>query len=178
MTVSLQHQPLTAEALAEQFFRNCAGEWTSQRRYYSLTSGETQEVTSEITVEFLEPERELLQELAQRHQLESDTPFLCGSRVTWESHYDGVSRKPSRGKTVFGVRGDILYRDRGFATPKPVIADFWFTNPETMCLKTEYNNSSFEEELKLIGEKYRTRQTVICRDGEELMIGQYLETRR
>jgi hypothetical protein len=46
-----------------------------------------------------------------------------------------------------------------------------------MQLKTEYNDSCFEEEIKLIGQRYRTRQTVIRRAGEELMIGQYLETR-
>jgi hypothetical protein len=35
----------------------------------------------------------------------------------------------------------------------------------------------FEEELKLIGENYRTRQTIISRAGEQQMIGQYLEKR-
>ncbi|MEH2096143.1 phycobiliprotein lyase, partial [Nostoc sp.] len=39
------------------------------------------------------------------------------------------------------------------------------------------NGSVFEEELKLIGSKYRTRQTIISRAGEQLMIGQYLEKR-
>jgi hypothetical protein len=81
------------------------------------------------------------------------------------------------GSTVFGVRGTILYRDRGFATHQPVIAQYLFRDDRTMQLKTEYNDSCFEEEIKLIGQRYRTRQTVICRAGEELMIGQYLETR-
>jgi hypothetical protein len=46
-----------------------------------------------------------------------------------------------------------------------------------MALRTEYNGSVFEEEFKLIGKIYRTRQTIISRAGEELMIGQYLERR-
>jgi len=46
--------------------------------------------------------------------------------------------------------GDELYRDRGFATSKPVTAEY-FVNSQTMCLQTEYNGSVFEEELKLIG---------------------------
>ncbi len=78
---------------------------------------------------------------------------------------------------MFGVFGTTLYRDRGFATPKPVTAEFYFTNPETLCLKTEYQDSVFEEELKLVGHKYRTRQTIISRAGEQQMIGQYLEKR-
>jgi len=35
----------------------------------------------------------------------------------------------------------------------------------------------FEEELKLIGREYRTRQTIISCAGEQQMIGQYLEKR-
>ena len=73
--------------------------------------------------------------------------------------------------------GNILYRDRGFAISKPVTAQYYFSNPKTLCLRTEYNGSVFEEELKLIGSKYRTRQTIISRAGEQLMIGQYLENR-
>jgi hypothetical protein len=46
-----------------------------------------------------------------------------------------------------------------------------------MCLKTEYGGSVFTEELKLIGQQYRTRQTIISRAQEEIMIGQYLEKR-
>jgi hypothetical protein len=44
-------------------------------------------------------------------------------------------------------------------------------------LRTEYQGSTFEEELKLIGKNYRTRQTIISRAGEQQMIGQYLEKR-
>ena len=46
-----------------------------------------------------------------------------------------------------------------------------------MILKTAYDGSSFEEEIKLIGDRTRTRQTIIKRAGEEQMIGQYLEKR-
>ncbi|MEL6816952.1 MAG: phycobiliprotein lyase, partial [Cyanobacteria bacterium J06598_3] len=101
----------------------------------------------------------------------------CGAKVTWESQYISPAKKPSVGATVFGIRGDIMYRDRGFATPKPVTATYKFTNEQTMVLRTEYNGSSFEEELKLVGDNYRTRQTIISRASEEIMIGQYLEKR-
>jgi hypothetical protein len=59
-----------------------------------------------------------------------------------------------------------------------VTAQYHFNDNRTLVLKTQYNNSSFEEEIRLIGQRYRTRQTVISRAGEEIMIGQYLETRR
>lgn len=165
----------TAEQQAISFFKQSAGDWQSRRRYYTLASGETQEVVSDITVRFLEGGHSDLIELAARHELEAS--LVCGAKVTWESNYITPSRKPSKGSTVFGIRGDVMYRDRGFATPKPVTADYRFTSERTMVLRTEYNGSAFEEELKLIGDKYRTRQTIISRAGEEVMIGQYLETR-
>lgn len=167
----------SAEARALQFFRQSAGEWESQRRYYTLKSGETQAVVSQITVEFLELGHPHLIALAEKHCLTPAQPLLGGARVTWESSYIATQRKPSKGATVFGIRGSILYRDRGFATAKPVTADYQFRDSQTMVLRTAYGNSSFEEELKLIGDRYRTRQTIISRAGEEVMIGQYLEKR-
>ena len=172
------HIAQASSALAVEFFRESEGKWNSQRRYYTLNKDvEPQEVVSFITVRFLEPGSPELLHLAQLHEFEDESALVGGSEVTWISNYTGQNRKPSRGATVFGVLGDTLYRDRGFATAKPVTAQFFFPNPRTMCLRTEYNGSVFEEELKLIGENYRTRQTIISRAGEEQMIGQYLEKR-
>lgn len=163
------------EACAINFFQRSAGKWHSRRRYYTLQSGEAQEVESDITVQCLTGKHLDLDNLAERHQL--SVPFVCGAQVTWESHYISPSKKSSTGATIFGIRGNIMYRDRGFATPDPVTALYRFTNDNTMVLRTEYKGSAFEEELKLIGDSYRTRQTIISRAGEEIMIGQYLETR-
>jgi hypothetical protein len=171
-------QTVSVESLAVEFFQQSAGVWKSQRRYYTLNKEtEPQEVESRLTVAFLPQGAPQLIELAQSHQLDEIDSLIGGSQVTWESNYTGQIRKPSSGSTVFGVKGNILYRDRGFATPNPIIATFSFTNPQTMCLRTEYNGSVFEEEIKLVGQNYRTRQTIISRAGQEIMIGQYLEKR-
>lgn len=177
--ISVRNAQLASlEALAVDFFRHSEGEWRSQRRYYTLDKEvETQEVVSYITVQFLEKNASELLHLARLHKFKHEEALVCGSQVTWESNYIGQTRKPSQGATIFGVLGNTLYRDRGFATSKPVTAVFSFPNPQTMCLKTEYKGSVFEEELKLIGKHYRTRQTIISRAGEEKMIGQYLEKR-
>lgn len=163
------------EERAYAFFKESVGSWKSRRRYYTLASGDTQEVVSDLTVHFLEGDSPELVELGDRHEL--SVPMICGAKVTWESNYISPTRKPSIGSTTFGIRGDVMYRDRGFATPKPVTAKYRFVGERGMILRTEYNGSSFEEELKLVGSLYRTRQTVISRAGEEIMIGQYLETR-
>ena len=168
---------LSTESLVEAFFQDTVGDWRSERRYYTLKSGEIQEVVSLISIQFLAPSSEALIHLAQLHELVDPHSLACGAQVTWESKYAGKSKKPVSGSTMFGIKGDILYRDRGFATAKPVTAKCTFRDARTMTLYTEYNNSSFEEEVKLIGTQYRTRQSIIKRAGEEQMIGQYLEKR-
>ncbi|MEA5465418.1 phycobiliprotein lyase [Leptothoe sp. PORK10 BA2] len=163
------------ETLAVSFFERSVGQWNSKRRYYTLKNGETQEVVSDLTIEFLDHGHPTLVDLADTHGVEE--ALICGIQFAWESHYISPSRKQSTGSTAFGIYGNTLYRDRGFATPKPVVASYEFRDRNTMQLHTEYSGSVFDEELKLIGENYRTRQTIISRAGEEIMIGQYLETR-
>jgi CpeS-like protein len=173
---SLPSESTTAELLVDQFFRLSAGNWLSERRYYTLPDGETQEVVSEIAIEFLAPGCQELQELARLHGL-ADLALTCGSKIQWDSQDLLTGKKASKGSTIFGALGNILYRDRGFATSKPITAIYHFPQPDTLCLKTEYQGSVFEEEVKLVGEKYRTRQTIISRAGEQVTIGQYLEKR-
>jgi CpeS-like protein len=169
-------QTADEEKIAE-FFQASVGQWRSERRYYTLPQGETKEVVSLITIRFLPQGDDELQKLAQLHDLPNLGSLTCGAKVTWESTDLHTARKEATGVTVFGALGNILYRDRGFATTKPVTALYSFSHPQALSLRTEYNNSVFEEEIKLIGDKYRTRQTIISRAGEQLMIGQYLEKR-
>lgn len=167
------------ESLAVDFFLQSEGRWHSQRRYYTLNKeAKPQEVETTLSVKFLDKNTPELIQLAQLHHLDRKKALVCGTKVTWESNYTGKIRQPSSGSTVFGISGDILYRDRGFATSSPVIATFAFTNPQTLSLCTEYDQSLFQEEIKLIGHNYRTRQTIISRAGQEVMIGQYLEKRQ
>jgi hypothetical protein len=165
------------ETQIAEFFQESVGHWRSERRYYTLPEGETKEMESLITIRFLEPGCDELQNLGLLHNLPNSVSLICGAEVTWDSTNVLKDRKESQGSTLFGVLGNILYRDRGFATSKPVTAKYYFPNTKTLCLRTEYNGSVFEEELKLIGSKYRTRQTIISRASEQLMIGQYLEKR-
>ena len=169
---------LSIESLAVEFLKQSEGTWHCQRRYYTLDREvEPVEVTSSIKIRFIEEGAAELVELARLHGLEEEKGLKAGSEVIWESNYTKPIRKPSKGSTVFGVLGDKLYRDRGFATTEPVTASLLFPSSKTMCLKTEYGGSVFEEEIKLIGQNYRTRQTIISRAGEERTIGQYLEKR-
>jgi len=176
VTALLLSQRLEENLIAE-FFQQSAGKWRSERRYYTLPDGETKEMVSQIGVRYLTKGCPELVHLASLHNLPEDVLLVCGAEVTWDSHESESGKRQSRGSTLFGALGTILYRDRGFATPKPVTADYHFSNPQTLCLRTEYKGDVFEEELKLVGNLYRTRQTIISRAGEQQMIGQYLEKR-
>lgn len=177
MTSQIQVTQTAEEALIAQFFQQSAGKWRSQRRYYTLPNGETIEGLTFITIQFLDQGCPELLHLAKLHELPEQAILTCGSHVSWKSIDPESGRQRSIGETLFGAWGKILYRDRGFAILKPIAAEYYFSNPQTMCLRTEYNGSVFEEELKHIGSNYRTRQTIISRAGEQQMIGQYLEKR-
>ena len=177
MTYLLQPLQATEDSLIAEFFQQSEGRWRSERRYYTLPQGETKEVVSEITIRFLEQGSPELRHLAGLHELTDLDALTCGAEVVWDSENSVSGRQESQGSTLFGSLGSLLYRDRGFATSKPVTADFYFPAAKTLCLRTEYKGSVFEEELKLIGQQYRTRQTIISRSGEQVMIGQYLEKR-
>jgi hypothetical protein len=177
VTSLLQLPQAIGEPFIVEFFRQSEGRWRSERRYYTLPDGETKELVSHITVRFLEQGSPELQRLAGLHNLPDLDALTCGTEVLWDSQDSNTGRRQSRGSTLFGALETTLYRDRGFATPKPVTAEFHFSSPKTLCLRTEYNGSAFEEEFKLIGQHYRTRQTIISKAGEQQMIGQYLEKR-
>ncbi len=177
MTSPIQSVQLDTSSVMADYLRQSEGMWHSERRYFTLPDGVPQEWVSRLTVRFLQPGSPELIELAELHGLSDPMMFECGSYVEWESTLSTSERPNSEGSTVFGVSGKIMYRDRGFATKEPVKATYYLPNPQTLCLRTEYNGSVFEEEIKHIGQKYRTRQSIISRAGEQKMIGQYLEKR-
>jgi CpeS-like protein len=177
MRSSFQLSTTRDESLIASIFQRSVGQWRSERRYYTLSNDTVKEIVSALTVRFLTQGCPELIALAELHQLSNLAAMTCGALVTWDSADLLTDKQQSQGTTLFGVIGSTLYRDRGFATPKPITASFFCPNPDTLCLRTEYRGSAFEEELKLISTKYRTRQTIISRAGEEQMIGQYLEKR-
>ena len=116
MTSPLKLTQIADESLLAEFFQESVGKWRSERRYYTLPDGETKEMVSLITIRFLTAGCDELQKLAQMHGLSDTVSLVCGAEVTWESENTVTGRKESKGSTLFGALGNILYRDRGFAT--------------------------------------------------------------
>jgi hypothetical protein len=170
-------QLLAVESQVADFLRRSEGDWRSERRYYTLPECKAQEMVSLMHIRFLSRGDAQLVELAELHGLEDPSAIVCGAQVTWQTSAVATGREQSTGSTLFGVRGEHLLRDGGFAVRGPVLADYAMRDADTLYLRTEFGGSVFEEELKLVGERYRTRQTIISRAGQQQLIGQYLEHR-
>lgn len=163
------------ETLIKNFLQESNGDWCSQRRYYALPNGKIREITKTVTMRFLEQGTPELIDLAKLHELEESAQLTCGSYVEWNTVDSETGEQGSKRWTVLGSLGTTMYFGRNFPVPKLVVAEYYFRDPKTIYLWTEENGALFEEELKMIGKKYRTRQTVISRGGEQQMIAQYLE---
>lgn len=177
MNLSLASAPSSLELQARRFFQETAGRWHSERRYYTLKSDKLQEGVSLLDIQFLEPDSLELIQLAQMHQLGRDQFFICGAKVDWDSQDAQTAQPTSRGSCIFGIYHDTLYRDRSFAKQQPLVSTYRLPQDRTFVFRTEYDGSLFEEECRLIGTCYRTRQLIAFRSGEAEMVGQYFEKR-
>jgi CpeS-like protein len=145
MRSALPFSPVRDESLIAAIFP-AIGKWHSERRYYTLADGTAKEIMSILTVRFLPQGYAELPELAQLHNFTDATAMTCGTFITWDSTTAASGQQQSQGVTRFGVVGNVLYRDRGFATSQPITAIFAGPNAHTLCWRTEYNGSVFEEE--------------------------------
>ncbi|MBD2383882.1 phycobiliprotein lyase [Cylindrospermum sp. FACHB-282] len=157
------------------FLQESEGKWYSERRYYALPNGKIKDVKKIVSMRFLEQGSAELIDLAKLHELPEEATIRCGSYVEWSNIDLDTGDEGSKRWTVLGTLGTTMYFGRNFPVPRLVIAQYYFRDPKTIYLWTEENGSLFEEELKLIGKNYRTRQTVISRAGHQQMIAQYME---
>jgi hypothetical protein len=163
------------ESFIKNFLQESEGKWCSERRYYALPNGKIKDVKKTVTMRFVDQGSPELIELAQLHKLDENFPITCGSYVEWSNIDLDTGDEGAKRWTVLGTLGTTMYFGRNFPVPRLVVAQYCFRDAKTIYLWTEENGSLFEEELKLIGKNYRTRQTIISRGGEQNMIAQYIE---
>lgn len=72
-------------SLVADFFERSAGNWRSERRYYTLPKGNIMESISLISVKFLPQGCDELKYLAQLHNLSDARSLLSGSEVIWNT---------------------------------------------------------------------------------------------
>ncbi|MDZ8185565.1 MAG: phycobiliprotein lyase [Nostoc sp. ChiSLP02] len=167
--------PKLEASLIRTFLQESEGNWSSERRYYALPNGKVKEIKKTVAMRFLEGGSPELAELAKLHELDENAVMSCGSYVEWNSVDTTTGEEGSKRWTVLGSLGTTMYFGRNFPIPKLVVAEYYFRDPKTIYLWTHENGALFEEELKMVGRNYRTRQTVISRGGVQQMIAQYME---
>jgi CpeS-like protein len=143
----------------KQWFERSAGEWISNRRYFYESSGKNQLVKSELKVE-LKPseEREFAVELNwdSKGDVESTGTMLC----------------------EFDENKNILYRNIGYMTDEATYSEVTMIDNDTILFKTEYNDMIFREEIRLIDDNVRLRQTLGWKRNTVFLAGQYYEKRK
>ena len=141
------------------WFKRSEGEWISNRRYYYESSGKNQLVKSDLAVELTESK---------------DNEFKV--KLIWDSTGD-IS---SNGEMLceFDSDNSILHRNVGYMTSDPTDSYVTMLDEDTILFKTEYDGMVFREEIRLIDEDIRLRQTLGWKNSTVILAGQYYEKRK
>ena len=133
------------------WFSRCQGAWVSYRRYLSLPAAKDDKYTTRFSI------------------TEKDGTIT----VDW---------KGDAGEGVMNLRieDDILKRDIGYFSDDPTDSRMEMVDDDTVVFHSAYDGMTFREEIRLLNDdKYRLRQTVGYRKGQEpFLVGQYFEQRQ
>lgn len=177
MNMNIYTPSIAIEHEITDFLQSSQGWWYSRRRYHYLTGdGSTQDISSNLSITYLEGGTDELHTLS-RMFLDSDAApeFICGAILTWDS-VDSECMPVSSGRIVMGATAEQLYRDHGYATRSSVISDYTVCGPQ-LVLSSSYGGNSYLETIRLLDAEHRTRQTEAYRNGNLTMVGQYMEQR-
>lgn len=136
---------------ATQWFRRTCGSWSSERRYLFAPKLKPTNMTTEFTI--------------------SELPY-GKFQVDWTGQTEG--------QMILTVKGDTLHRSRDYFGDGANSSKIEIIDYDTIVLRTEYNNTRFREEIRMIEEDcFRLRQTVgyNLETGQLALVGQYFETR-
>lgn len=154
------------------FFRQSAGQWTSQRTTHHLPFRRAELGGSMIMVKALEAKDPSVVEICQLHQVD---PALAvgGALVTWQGSMAWDKEDENHeGRTVFALVPDAdnpqqgqLLRERGYAEIVPVIGRYEIDAEGGLLLTTEYETMSSIERFWFANPNLRLRTSVVKRFG-------------
>ena len=146
------------------WFDRCVGSWNSDRRY--LYFNDRGSITQLIKTRFV-----------------TTATGENKYEVAWSSDVvtptGEIMAEASGGTMRLELHNDLLVRDIGYFSKKPTECRLELIDDDTVVFNTSYGGSNYREEIRLVGENIRLRQTVGFTDIGDLSIaGQYFETRR
>jgi hypothetical protein len=140
--------------------KRCAGSWSSQRRYLYPKKDLVKNLSSELSVEFVD---------------KGGPDFQAN--LAWKTRPLDSSEIVSEGEMLTESREGKLHRNVGYMTEDETVCEVHMVDPDCVVFTTEYCGMAFREEIRLIGEDIRLRQTLGTKEGETFLVGQYYETR-
>lgn len=149
-----------SNAIVKEWFQRAHGEWSSNRRYWYAKGDRNEVLKSHLTVNFKDT---------------GEDAFTVA--LTWDTKDN--SSQVSEGEMLceFDPYKSTLRRNIGYMTNDETASRVSMIDADTVLLNTEYSGMRFREEIRLIGEDIRLRQTVGWRDNKVILVGQYYETR-
>lgn len=148
------------------WFDRCVGSWTSHRRYLYNTANNGL-VPQLITTRFVTTNTG-----TNKYEVAWTSDMI-------DSKGDVLKEELSSGTMRLELHGDLVVRDIGYYSSEPTTCHLELIDHDTVVFHTAYLNQKFREEIRLIGENIRLRQTVgWSEEGELTISGQYFEQRR
>lgn len=156
--------------IIEEFVEKSIGEWRSMRSGHSLAFRQFEEVLSNIVIQEVETDNQLLLELysAKHLRLEGLSP-VKPFYMKWEAESDW--NDDDRSENLSGsciiipypvnLESGLLLRSVGYAETEQALSTYSFLDDGTFILKTIYNQSIAEERIWFISENIRCRSSVL-----------------
>lgn len=148
----------------QTFMERSAGQWLSQRRYLYPRSNKLENLSSRLCVTYT---------------VTSELPEEFKTELTWETHSVETEKVVSEGEMLTEGRNGKLYRNVGYMSEDPTVSTIKVIDKDCLVFLTSYSGMDFREEIRLIGEDIRLRQTLgrKAKSNDVFLIGQYYETR-
>ena len=156
-----------------EFFQRSAGQWQSQRTTHHLPFRRAELGGSNITVEPLNKDNEIIIAICNLNEIDPALAVGC-AYVAWngEMAWDRDGEGNHEGTTVFALvpddensRKGRLLRERGYAEIVPVVGRYEMDDEDGLVLETEYDTMSSVERFWFVTPDLRMRSSVVKRFG-------------
>ena len=148
----------------KDWFDRTVGEWRSERRYlyYGPNGPTAQMITTYFDTTNPEPDLYVVKWESYPHDKEGNRK---GNAMT--------------GSMALRLEGAKLKRDRGYFTADETHQYLERVDADTVVFTTAYGGHRYREEIRMLGDDLRLRQTVAHREDDDslYLAGQYVETR-
>lgn len=146
--------------LVKSWFLRANGSWNSNRRYWYAKPNTNQVLISKLGVDVKDTGEDTFQ-----------------VSLTWDSKEGGKSVSDGEMLCEYDPSTSTLRRNIGYMTEEETASKVSMIDSDTVLLETEYSGMKFREEIRLLGDNIRLRQTVGWKGDNLLLVGQYFEQR-